>query len=133
MHSRPDMGAAAEYRCASELLARGLIPSWPSTQTQPYDMIVDTFKGPKRVQVKSSVQKGTPVKVGFKMEESGRYRAYTQDDCDFIILYLFEHDVWYVFPIGITKRSLTLKPGAERCNWAPYLNAWHLITGGSNE
>lgn len=129
MNTRINWGSVAEYHCAAELLKQGFNPCWPSVDTQPYDMIVDTVKGPRRVQVKSSVQDGATIQANFKMKSGATERGYTLADCDYIVMYLFAYKLWYIFPVGKVGRAVRLKPANPNCRWEKYKEAWHLIKG----
>ncbi len=120
-------GDVSEYLFAAALLDRGMVPCWPSTDAQPYDIVVDTGKVRYRVQVKGTTKVGTSVHVPLVMRQGKKTRKYTKKDIDFVALYLFEYEAWYVFPVAVVRSSVTVKPGSSRCRWRPYLNAWSLL------
>ena len=70
MSGKPiDIGAVSEHRFAAELLARGAMPSWPSSQQQPYDLIVDVPSGRYRVQVKGTESKLSTIEFKFRCRD----------------------------------------------------------------
>lgn len=123
-----DKGAVAEYHFAAEMLDRGLTPCWPSTETMPYDMIVDTGHDRHRVQVKGTVRSGDIIDVQFMKEAGSKKRRYNKQEIDFIVLYTFEHQTWYIFPVDDVETGVRLKPNNPNCKYRIYKNAWHLIS-----
>lgn len=124
-----DKGKQAEYLLASELLGLGMTPCWPSCESQPFDLICASDSKTCRIQVKGSVMKGKSIPVRLKLQDGGKIRRYTSKDVDYIAVYLYEYDEWYILPIEeIHKTSVSLRPGSEKCRWAAYRNAWHLLS-----
>lgn len=123
-----DVGASAEYFFAAELLSRGIIPCWPSTESMPYDMIIDTGRNRYRVQVKGTKNISSIVDIGLTARKGKETRAYTQKDVDFIVVYLFHYKTWYIFPIKDVGRAPRLKPGDPWCKNLKFRDAWHLLT-----
>lgn len=117
-----DPGKAAEYLFAFELLDRGIIPNWPSSQMMPYDMIADTGIKNFKVQVKSSEQLRPNLKL------SHGKNSYKREDFDFLALYLYKHNTWYLIPSHCLKRKLRINPDAVLSPWTKYKDAWHLIS-----
>lgn len=120
-------GDVAEYLFAAAALDRGMVPCWPSTDAQPYDIILDTGSSQLRIQVKGTTKMGSSVHVPLIMRQGKKTRKYTKKDIDFLALYLFEYKAWYIFPVSVIKSSVTLKPGSPRCRWTSYLSAWNLL------
>lgn len=126
--SRVDIGAVAEYSTASELLARGIVPAWPSVETQPYDMIAITDKRRHRVQVKGCLHKGPKVRVCVAMRNGKNgIKAYTKNDIDFVIIRLFEFDLYYIIPVEKVMKDMLIKPANQDCRWQKYKENWALL------
>lgn len=126
--SNIDVGAVAEYAAASELLARGITPCWPSVETQPFDILAVTAKNQYRVQVKGSQHKGPTVRVHVaKRAGKGKDRAYTKEDIDFVVIRLFEYDLYYIIPVERAVKDMRLKPADPACKWHRYKGAWSLL------
>lgn len=121
----------AEYRFASELLARSITPCWPSTETKPYDMIADTGASRHRVQVKGTTRTGSVIDVQFMARIGKKKRRYTKQEIDFIVLYIFEFDTWYIFPIDDVETGVRIRPGDPRCKYRIYQEAWNLLSARS--
>src|ERR1044072_7282724 len=106
-------------------MARGGMSNWPSSQMHPYDLIVDTGKHRYRVQVKGSEIKRDKVSFQFRMKSGrGSRRQYSKADTDFVVLYLFHHDIWYVFPVDEVRTGVTVQPGSPKCKYKKYADAW---------
>lgn len=117
-------GDVAEYLFAAALLDRGMVPCWPSTDSQPYDLVVDVGSERYRVQVKGTTKRGSSVHVPLIMRQGKKTRRYTKKDVDLVVLYLFEYDTWYIFPVSVVRSSVTIRPGSPRCRWKRYAAAW---------
>lgn len=123
-----DIGAACEHRFAAELLERGVMTNWPSSQQHPYDMIADTGDSQWKIQVKGTRALGRSVDFKFRMRSGkGHRRKYTRKEIDFLVLYVFNYDAWYIFPVEEVGIGVTVKPGQPGCKYQKYLEAWHLI------
>lgn len=123
-----DHGAVSEYAFASELLARGITPCWPSVETQPYDMVADTGSARYRVQVKSTRKPGPVIDCTFMKSASKRgKKRYSKDDVDFIVLHVVAYQTWYIFPIDDVETGVRLRPGSESCKYRIYHEAWNLL------
>lgn len=127
MKSKVDVGASAEYLFASECLSKGLIPSWPSTEAMPYDMIIDTGIRRLRVQIKGTIKSTGIVDIQLMMRRGPVHRRYTKKDIDFVAVHLFESDLWYIFPVAKVGASVRLRPDDVWCKNRQFRNAWHLI------
>lgn len=124
---KPDIGAAAEYRFAAEMLSRGIVPSWPSVETQPYDMIIDLGASRRRIQIKGTEQEGPQVTFQFRRRDGKKTKTYTAKEVDFIVLYLYSKDLWYIFPVKETRSTMIIKPEDLWCKYRKYRNAWKLL------
>ncbi len=124
-----DIGAVAEHKFAAELLHRGIMPSWPSSQLIPYDLVAELPNRLVRIQVKGTRRIGKSIEVDVRKYSTSKTRSrYTKHDTDFIVVYIFETNDWYLLPIkNFNSTTLTLKPGDPRCKWLKYKNAWELL------
>lgn len=124
-----DTGKTAEYLFAAEVLGRGLVPFWPSTAMGAIDLVVCNEARATRIQVKASMTSdNNSYKVGTKMKENGRVRAYTSTDVDIIAVHLFDLEVWYLIPIRSVKgMGIYIRPEDPKCPYAKYKEAWALL------
>lgn len=123
-----DIGAVAEHLCAAELMSRGFMTNWPSSQQHPYDLIADNGTECHRIQVKGTKKRGDHIDFQFMRHAGHRQKKrYGSEDADFVILHLFEYDAWYVFPIEMCKTGVRIKPGSAICKHNKYLEAWDLL------
>ncbi len=122
-----DIGKVCEYFFAAELLSRGYVPLWPSTESKPYDLVVDLGKKCRRIQVKGTAKTGAVIDVQFMMNAGPRKRRYHNDEVDFIVLKVLEFDAWYIFPIKDVETGVRIKPGSPHCKYKKYLEAWDLL------
>lgn len=122
-----DVGACAEYRFASECLHRGFVPLWPSNDSMPYDMVVDTGEKRLRIQVKGTEKDTSTIVFACHMRDKNTVRAYNKADVDFVVLYVFSKNVWYIFPIANVKGNISVTPEDPWCKNLKYKNAWHLL------
>lgn len=128
---KPDIGAASEYAFAAEMLARGYVPAWPSVETQPYDMVVDTGKNLWKVQVKGSNKTTYKTKgfidFHFRKRVGKRTRTYNKKDIDFIVFHIHGTQHWYLFPVEEVLVWVRLHPNDDECKYNKYLDAWALL------
>lgn len=123
-----DAGKIAEYHFASEVMARDLVPCWPSTALFPFDVVVASRSRAVRVQVKATEKEGKAFSVSVMKRSKGRMVAYTPQEVEFVAVYLFELSLWYIIPIRmIRSRSVYLKPEDPKCPYAKFKNAWELL------
>jgi hypothetical protein len=56
-------------------------------------------------------------------------KAYSRDDIDFLVAYIFAEDLWYVFPVHVCeqKKSLCVKPGSKKSRLEQYREKWDLM------
>lgn len=129
MANKIDIGAAAEHMFAAELLKRGIMVSWPSSQTIPYDLVAELPERMARIQVKGTQKQGSV--INFQAMKEGPKRSkvrYSQTDFDFIVVHIFAHGLWYVIPVqDFNMTTLSIKPGNPKCRWHKYIEAWHLL------
>jgi hypothetical protein len=126
--ARIDAGKIAEYQCATELLKRGITPSWPSVETEPFDIIASVGQRFARLQVKSSGQARPALRLATKTD--GLQEAYTKEHIDYIILWAVKADEWFIIPVEeITTKNIYINTKSKKCPWNKYKNAWHLIKG----
>jgi hypothetical protein len=122
-----DLGAVAEYAFASELLARGITPNWPSTETKAYDMIADTPSGSlHKCQVKGTKGRGPKIRMNIRRRSDGG-RGYSPDEVDLIAIRLFEYDLWYLIPTDKIMKDMVIRPADPSCKWHRFKAAWHLL------
>lgn len=124
--SKISEGKVAEYFLAGHLLAHGVVPLWPSSQVEPYDMVINQNGRAVRIQVKGTEQSGKTISMAIKTQR-GRY---TKRDADVIAIYLFSVGLWYFLPVEkIRTIGVTIKLDSPKCRWKKYKEAWGVILG----
>jgi len=98
----------------------------PWGDSERYDFIVDSGRRLLRVQVKSTQY----------LREHNRYRVtpgaggvlYTNQDIDFVVVYIVPLDLWYVIPVNALTNRTTLRfypqTNNSRGSLEKYREAW---------
>ena len=114
-------GSKNELLFMAECMKRGWKVNMPFGDDSKYDVVVDTPKGLRRIQVKSC----------HKPDVRGRYRinlkygrrssgAYSAEDCDIIAAYVTPLNHWFLVPVEkVTTTHLDLAHHHHDC-----LEAW---------
>lgn len=112
-------GDMAELEVAAALRRRGYTVLFPFTESQQYDIVVDTGSEFIKVQVKYATYKGDErIKVscyGPNSSKSGNNKTfYTDEDIDGIAAYCYELDRCFWIPYkDLNKYSVTLSEGGD--------------------
>lgn len=94
----------------------------------PFDLVVACASRVSRVQVKASEKSGKAINVSAQKQLKGKATKYTSVDVDFLAIYLFSHDLWYLIPIRQVKgMTIYLRPEDPRCPFSKYKEAWSLL------
>lgn len=139
--SSKQKGDVAEYRVVSELLVRGFPVLKPLGDRMPYDLAVDREGTIFRIQVKLAWYdaKNAAYQISVKRSQTNRkvykYTRYTPADFDFLVGWLADLDVFYIFPAEFAcsfSGSITIVEGekrqrAPRSAW--FRNRWELLLG----
>ncbi len=123
MKPRIDLGKVGEYAFATELLKRGYVPLWPSTETVPYDLGFWNGRHFIRVQVKATAQE-KDIHLRVHTELNGKDMPYTKAHADVLALWLTKLNLWYIIPIEMVKKNMGIAPASKRCRWAKFKEAW---------
>ena len=109
--------------------------SWPECgeawgDSDRYDLIVDSGRRLWRVQVKSTRYMG---ERRFSITARGCTAAYTEDEIDFLAVYIVPLDIWYVIPVKAfaPRKCLRFYPEDEGSlgRYEKYREAWWLMKG----
>lgn len=139
--SSKQKGDVAEYRVVSELLVRGFPVLKPLGDRMPYDLAVDRGGRIFRIQVKLAWYDAKNDAYHIKINRSQtnrkvyKYTRYTPADFDFLIAWLADLDVFYIFPAEFAcafGASISIVEGAKRqraprSTW--FRNRWELLLG----
>jgi len=87
-----------------------------------------------RVQVKSVLAR-TPSRRYYRVKTSvgggsrGPATTYSTTEIDFLAAYIFQEDLWYVFPAAVIegRTCVCLAPGSKRSKYEKYCEAWKLM------
>jgi hypothetical protein len=97
--TRKRLGEQAEAAFLNKATGLGLKGAKPWGDSDRYDLIVDSGRRLWRVQVKSTRYVG---ERRFSITVRGRTAAYTEDEIDFLAVYIVPLDFWYVIPVIIS-------------------------------
>lgn len=117
-----DYGAVAEQKAAAELLLRGFLLSWSTSDKVGYDLVADLDGKLFKLQVKGTfkAESGSDNKYKFTIKtNSGPYASH---QVDFFILYVHPTETFYIVPFAFVTTK-TLRAHALDA----FKNAWHLI------
>ena len=126
---RKRRGELAELAFMRKAANLGFAVAKPWGDSDRYDVVVRFEKTFWRVQVKS-VLALTPSRPHFVVQtKNSRGKAYSRDDIDFLVAYIFAEDLWYVFPAHVVeqKKSLCVKPGSKKSRLEQYRENWNLM------
>jgi hypothetical protein len=120
------MGEAIEAAFLAKVCKLRIPVCKPWGDSERYDFVVDWGKGFWRVQVK-----GASFCDGLKYQAGGGGdgKPFTQEDMDFVVVYLVPLDVWYVVPIERAEGLVNLwfNPQSTRARFERYQEAWCLL------
>src|SRR5204862_4033541 len=92
-------GELAELAFMRKAATLGFAIAKPWGDSDRYDVVVRVARVFWRVQVKSVLAKahGTPY---YRVKTSGSgHTRYSADEIDFLVVYIFPEDIWYVLPV----------------------------------
>lgn len=124
-----DSGKVAEYRLATELLGRDIIPLWPSSAHLPYDIVITHGHRAVKIQVKGTTQ--DPKRIDLRLTCKSRDRAYTPEDVDIFAIYIEKLDLFYFIPVKNLRgaKNILIQPLRASCRWRKYQAAWKRLGG----
>src|SRR5437762_9595126 len=122
-------GELAELAFMRKAASLGFAVAKPWGDSDRYDVVVRFESTFWRVQIKS-VLALTPSRPHFVVQtKNAGGKAYSRDDIDFLVAYIFAEDLWYVFPADVfeQKKSLCVKPGSKKSRLEQYSENWDLM------
>ena len=127
----------AESAVLKELLKRGFHVLRPVGDRLPYDLCIDRYGRLIRLQIKSAwFRKGVYIVNNRRTRTNRRYMVrshYHASDFDYAILYIQDHDIFYVMPnkeFCSYRSEITLSEGRSRQRKPRsyrYREAWDLL------
>jgi hypothetical protein len=129
-------GEWVELQFMARATAHGLTVSKPWGDTVMYDYVVESNGTFRRVQVKSSMALIRHDYVCSCHPPTRPKQAYTEDEIDFIAIFIIPMDIWYIIPVSavqMRKWGIAINPMRKRSKYFRYLEAWHLLTGAPSE
>lgn len=126
---RKRRGELAELAFMRKAANLGFAVAKPWGDSDRYDVVVRFEKTFWRVQIKSVLGK-SPSRHFFRVHTNdSRKNAYSAQDIDFLVAYIFAEDVWYVFPAHVVeqKKSVCLTPGSKKSRFEQYRENWDLM------
>jgi PD-(D/E)XK endonuclease len=126
-------GELAEIAFLHEAAKRGFKVAKPFGDTERYDFIVDNDLHCWKVQVKSTGNLNSKnvyhVNTGRRIDL--RAVPYLASEIDFIAVYIFPEDTWYILPFDVIAGRVSLALySAKQAKQGPscaYLGAWDLL------
>jgi hypothetical protein len=127
-------GHVAELAFMRKAASLGFAVAKPYGEGERYDVIVSVENVFWRIQVKSVLAK-TPstnyyrIKTAVARGKHHQVTSYSPGEIDFLVTYVFQEDIWYVFPASIveTRKIICMIPGSKRSRFEKYLEAWDLM------
>lgn len=98
------LGCTAEYRFAVMAMENGFRVSMPLLDSSPYDAIIETPTGLKKIQIKSTTQKIKNNAVALTIKREGD--PYPKADVDFFAIWIEAFEGFYIVPNNGTQRRL---------------------------
>jgi hypothetical protein len=95
-------GCTAEYRFAVMAMQYGLRVSMPLLDASPYDAIVETPNGLRKIQIKSTMQRVSNNAVALTIKRTGD--PYPIADVDFFAIWIEVFQGFYIIPNNGTQR-----------------------------
>ena len=96
------VGCTAEYRFAVMAMENGLRVSMPLLDSSPYDAIVETPNGLRKIQIKSTAQKIVNNAVALTIKRTGD--PYPIADVDYFAIWVDAFKGFYIIPNNGTQR-----------------------------
>jgi len=129
--TRKKLGEQAEAVFLSKATGMGLSVAKPWGDSERYDLIVGSGRRLWRVQVKSTRYVG---ERRFSITARGCTAAYTEDEIDFLAVYIVPLDIWYLVPVKAfaPRKCLRFYPqgNGSRGRYEKYREAWWLMFSG---
>jgi hypothetical protein len=126
-------GQLAELAFMRKAASLGFAVAKPWQEGERYDVIVRVETTLWRVQVKSVLAKSSS-RPHYRVKTSGggshrKHTFYSPEEIDFLVAYIFQEDLWYVFPATVieNRNSVCITPGSKRSKFDQYREAWNLM------
>ena len=122
------IGLAGEFRVMSELLMRGHNPAKSYLEDGADIILMDGT----RIEVKCAHKLGRENGYNYSIKCGHEGYRRTLPNCDFIICWCMDEDVFFIIPFGAVKHLTSIGlPSLERkSKYTYYRNNWNLIKGG---
>jgi len=126
---RKRRGELAELAFMRKAANLGFAVAKPWGDSDRYDVVVRFDKTFWRVQIKSVLALKPSRRHYVVHIKNGGGKAYSRDDIDFLVAYLFAEDLWYVFPVHVIeqKKSVCVSPGSKKSSLEQYREKWDLM------
>ena len=109
------IGCIAEYKFAAEAMERGFLVSFPLLDSSPYDCIVETKEGFKKIQIKSVVKKEKFARCYLRKSVDDPYNI---KDVDYFAIFVEHHNGFYIIKNdGKVKNFYLSKEGIYKNNF----------------
>jgi len=120
-------GEQAEAAFLNKATSLGLSVCKPWGDSERYDLIVGSGSRLSRVQVKST-QYEYPAKHRYSIRNLHHGTLYTEEDIDFLVVYIVPLNIWYIIPVKacLNHRNLRFFPAStnSRGRFEKYREAW---------
>ena len=88
------IGCLAEYKFAVMAMENNIRVCFPLLDASPYDCIIETVNGFKKIQIKSVLSDKENVRCYLTQ---GNTKSYSIDDVDFFAVWIQSHNGFYIF------------------------------------
>jgi|SRR5579863_10203016 len=126
-NTRKWAGEQAEAAFLNKATSLGLSVSKPWGDSERYDLIVGSGSRLSRVQVKSTAYQHDG-RCRYSINAQCHAALYTEDEIDFLAVYIVPLDLWYIIPVKacLNRKSLRFYPKATTfCGrYEKYREAW---------
>jgi hypothetical protein len=127
-------GEWVELQFMARAASHGFTVCKPMGDSARFDVIVCWKRKLNRVQVKSTIARNCYGSYVCATHARPNLGPYTAKDMDFFVVYVIEHDAWYIIPakaIAGRKRNISVNPhrNALRKPYEHFREAWHLLKG----
>ncbi len=104
------IGCLAEYRFATMAMEREMRVSFPLLDSSPYDCIIETINGLKKVQIKSVTKGSSKVRCYLRNKKKEKY---LKSDVDYFAVWVNSHNGFYIFKNENLKKSIVINKNGK--------------------
>ena len=115
------IGCLAEYKFATMAMEREMHVSFPLLDSSPYDCIIETINGLKKIQIKSVTKDADNVRCYLRNTNK---QPYLLSDVDYFAIWVNSHKGFYIFENDGVTKSIVINKGG---NYSKNFNNFALL------